>query len=61
MKNTAYRTHHLQYLQEHYATQPATHFAQKWGTTPSKVYHLARRHGITKRAPNGQPVWRQAA
>lgn len=59
--NQSYRTTQLVYLQQHYATLPPTHFAELWGVTPSKVYALARRHGIKRRAPNGQPVWRAAA
>jgi hypothetical protein len=58
--NQSYRTTQVLYLQQHYASLPATHFAELWGTTPAKVRALARRHEVRKRAPNGQPVWRAA-
>lgn len=61
MKNNSYRTTQLNYLKQHYQDQPAAYFADLWGTTPSKVHALARRTGLTKRAPNGAPIWRQAA
>jgi hypothetical protein len=58
---TSYRTSQIAYLKQHYADLPATHFAELWGITPGKVYELASRHGVRRRAPNGQPVWRAAA
>jgi hypothetical protein len=61
MKNNAYRMTQIQYLRLHYADHPTTHFADLLGVTVPKVYELARRHGIRKRAPNGQPIWREAA
>jgi hypothetical protein len=61
VRNNSYRTSQLTYLKQHYQDQPAAHFAELWGITPKKVYEFASRHGIRRRAPNGQPVWRQAA
>ena len=58
MPYTKFTTAQVAYLRAYYAEQPPTHFAQRWGIDPNKVYDLARRHGIKRRAPNGQPVWR---
>lgn len=46
------------YLRQHYRTLAPAHFAQQWGVRVQQVHELARRHGIRRRAPNGQPVWR---
>lgn len=59
--NNSYRTSQIAYLKQHYADYPLTHFAELWGITPAKVLAFARRHEVRKRAPNGQPVWRQVA
>jgi hypothetical protein len=61
MKNHAYRMTQIHYLRQHYQDYPPTHFAEQWGVGVGKVYELARRHGIRRRAPNGQPVWRAGA
>jgi hypothetical protein len=61
MKNHAYRMTQIHYLRQHYQDYPPAHFAELLGVTVPKVYELARRNGIKKRAPNGQPVWRAAA
>jgi hypothetical protein len=60
-KNATYRMPQIHYLRTHYADYPPAHFAQLLGVSVPKVYELARRHGIKRRAPNGQPVWKQAA
>jgi hypothetical protein len=60
-KNTCYLSSQVHYLRQHYANLPPAHFAERFGVSVPKVYQLARRHGITRRAPNGAPVWRQAA
>ncbi|RZK11291.1 MAG: hypothetical protein EOO56_29135 [Hymenobacter sp.] len=61
MKNNSYRTSQILYLKQHYADLSAAHFAELWGITVPKVYALARRCAVRKRAPNGQPIWRQVA
>jgi len=53
-----YNMQQIAYLRRHYADLPPVHFAQQWGVSVTKVYELARRHGIKRRAPNGEPVWR---
>lgn len=60
-KNTCYRTTQVAYLRQHYQDLPPAHFADLFGVSVSKVYRLAQRNAIRKRAPNGQPVWRPAA
>lgn len=60
-RNAHYRLSQIHYLRQHYADLPPTHFAELLGVSVPKVYALARRHGIRKRAPNGCPEWRQAA
>jgi hypothetical protein len=60
-KNAQYRLSQIHYLRLHYAELPPAHFAEYLGVTVPKVYALARRHNIKKRAPNGAPEWRAAA
>jgi hypothetical protein len=59
MPYTHFTAKQIHYLRQHYTELPPTHFAEQWGVGVGKVYELARRHGIKKRAPNGQPVWRK--
>ena len=58
MPYTHFTTAQVEYLRQHYAEQPPAHFAQRWGVPAAKIYTLAQRQGIKRRAPNGQPVWR---
>jgi len=57
-RNQLYSMRQVAYLRQHYADLPPTHFAEQWGVTVPRIYALARRHGIKRRAPNGERVWR---
>jgi hypothetical protein len=58
MPNARFTAAQVHSLCQHYQDYPPTHFAEAWGVGVDKVYELARRHGIRRRAPNGSPVWR---
>jgi DNA-directed RNA polymerase specialized sigma24 family protein len=47
-----------QFLKQHYHTLSAAELAHHLGTTPGKVYALARRLAVKWRAENGAPQWR---
>lgn len=58
MSYTRYSPAQKQYLRQHYHRLTAAELAQHLGTTPRKVYKLARRLGVKWRAENGAPQWR---
>ncbi len=58
MPNTYFTIKQVCYLRQHYADLPPAHFAKEWGVGIGQVYNVARRHGIKRRAPNGQLIWR---
>jgi hypothetical protein len=59
MKYRIYTPAEIEYLRKHYPQQSLKRLADYLGVdNPRKVFDLARRHGIRKRAFNGAPQWR---
>jgi len=58
MSYTRYSPEQKKYLKQHYHQLSAAELAQHLGTTPRKVYELARRLSVKWRAENGAPQWR---